>query len=59
MSEMILFGAPFWFAIGAMAIALLLFLYREIGRRRQKALQVFAAPHLLESSAVMFPPIGV
>lgn len=47
MSEMITFGAPLWFPVGAIIIALLIFLYKEMGRRRQGALQKFAASHLL------------
>ncbi len=47
MSEMITFGAPFWFSVGAVTLIILIFLYRKIAQKRQKQLQKFAAPHLL------------
>ncbi|NPE28288.1 VWA domain-containing protein [Methanococcoides sp. SA1] len=47
MSEIITFGVPLWLSVGAVVIALLIFLYKKMGQRRERALQVFAAPHLL------------
>ncbi len=47
MSEIITFGTPLWFSVGAVVIALLIFLYTKMAQRREQTLQVFAAPHLL------------
>ncbi len=47
MSEMITFGTPFWFVIGAAVIVLLILLYQRMGRKRQLELQKFVSAHLL------------
>ncbi len=47
MSEMITFGAPLWFPVGAVVMGLLLLFYRKMAVNRQLALQKIAASHLL------------
>ncbi len=47
MSDMITFGAPLWFPVGAAVIILLLLFYKKMAVNRQRALQRFAASHLL------------
>jgi len=44
---MISFANPLWLAGGGLVIVLLIFLYKEMHRRRATELQRFAAPHLL------------
>ena len=44
---MITFATPFWLLGGAISIVLLILLYKEMYRRREKELQRFAASHLL------------
>lgn len=44
---MITFASPLWLMAGGFIIVLLIFLYKEIHRRRTKELQRFAASHLL------------
>ena len=47
MSNMITFAEPFWFLVGAVTVVLLVFLYKEMQRRRQKELARFASLNLL------------
>ncbi len=44
---MITFATPLWLLGGGISILLLIFLYKEMYRRREKELQRFAASHLL------------
>lgn len=44
---MITFAEPLWIVVGLLFIVGLIFLYREMHRRRKKELERFAAPHLL------------
>lgn len=44
---MITFASPLWLIAGGAVIIMLIFLYREMERGRQRALQRFAASHLL------------
>ncbi len=48
MNRSITFAEPLWFLVGAGVLILLLFLFREMQRRRQKNLARFASSHLLE-----------
>ncbi len=47
MKNIITFAEPFWFLVGAVTVILLVFLYKEMQRRRQKELARFASSHLL------------
>ena len=44
---MITFATPLWLLGGSISIVLLILLYKEMSRRREKELQRFAASHLL------------
>jgi Ca-activated chloride channel family protein len=44
---MITFAEPLWFIVGSFFIVLLVFLYKEMQRRRNRELERFASPHLL------------
>ncbi len=46
---MITFAEPLWFLVGTICLVLLVFLYKEMQRRRLKKLERFASPHLLGS----------
>lgn len=47
MNHMITFAEPVWFLVGAVIIVLVIFLYKEMQRRRKKELARFACSNLL------------
>jgi Ca-activated chloride channel family protein len=47
MNHMITFAEPFWFLVGVVTLVLLVFLYKEMHRRRVKELARFASSNLL------------